>query len=148
AQIIKDCDEAAAVLPVTYPPAELGRATKVAALALKARVLLYRASPLHTPNDNTALWQQAADAAAAAMAFGTPNGTGEYDLHTDYYKTFIDKFGNKEVIFARKFQNPNINPSDGARVKWFMSVPGLADGGAWGGFAPPQNLVDAYEMDN
>lgn len=147
AQIIKDCDEAAAVLPVNYPPSELGRATKVAALALKARTLLYRASPLHSP-DNSALWQEAANAAQEAMAYGTPNGTGDYDLHPDYYKTFIDKVGNREIIFARKFQNPNINPSDGARVKWYMSVPGLSDGGAWGGFAPTQNLVDAYEMEN
>ena len=38
--IIKECDEAAAVLLPSYPDAELGRATKGAALALKARVLL------------------------------------------------------------------------------------------------------------
>jgi hypothetical protein len=59
----------------------------------------------------------------------------------------MDKLGNKEVIFARKFQNPSINPSDGARNKWYMSVPGVNDG-AWGGFCPTQNLVDAYEMKN
>ena len=33
AQIIKDCDEAAANLPVVMPVSDLGRATKVAALA-------------------------------------------------------------------------------------------------------------------
>jgi hypothetical protein len=146
AQIIKDCDEAAAALPVTYPAADLGRATKVAALALKARVLLYKASPLNNAG-TPALWQQAADAAKAVMAYGPPPGSGEYGLHPDYYKLFIDKVGNKEVIFARKFQNPSINPSDGARAKWYMSVPGVNDG-AWGGYSPTQNLVDAYEMKN
>jgi starch-binding outer membrane protein, SusD/RagB family len=147
AQIVKDCDEAAANLPVVMPTSELGRATKVAALSLKARILLYRASPLNNTNNELARWTDAANAAQAVMAFGPAPGTGEYGLHPDYYRLFLDKPGNKEVIFARKFQNPSINPSDGARNKWYMSVPGVNDG-AWGGFCPTQNLVDAYEMKN
>lgn len=39
-------DEAAEVLPATVPATELGRATSVACKALKARLLLYAASPL------------------------------------------------------------------------------------------------------
>jgi starch-binding outer membrane protein, SusD/RagB family len=147
AQIVKDCDEAAAVLPVTFPSSDLGRATKVAALSLKSRILLYFASPLNNPGTVAQRWVDAANAAKAAMVFGPAPGSGEYGLHPDYYKLFIDKLGNKEVIFARKFQNPSINPSDGARNKWYMSVPGVNDG-AWGGFSPTQNLVDAYEMKN
>ncbi|OLY94690.1 hypothetical protein BUE76_06340 [Cnuella takakiae] len=146
-QIIADCDAAAANLSATYPASEMGRATKVAALSLKARVLLYRASPLNNTSSSAALWKQAADAAKAVMAFGPAPGSGDYGLHPDYYKTFIDKVGNKEIIFARKFQNPNVQPSDGARAKWYMSVPGVGDG-AWGSFSPTQNLVDAYEMKN
>lgn len=146
-QIVKDCDEAAASLPVVMPASDLGRATKTAALALKARILLYQASPLNNATNALPRWQAAADAAKAVMAFGPPPGTGEYGLYPDYYKLFMDKLGNKEVIFARKFQNPSINPSDGARNKWYMSVPGVNDG-AWGGFCPTQNLVDAYEMKN
>lgn len=147
AQIVKDCDDAAAVLPVVMPPADLGRATKVAALALKARMLLYFASPLNNPGNVADRWVNAANAAKAVMAYGPPPGSGDYGLYADYYRLFIDKLGNKEVIFARKFQNPSINPSDGARNKWYMSVPGVNDG-AWGGFSPTQNLVDAYEMKN
>jgi hypothetical protein len=146
-QIAKDCDEAAADLPVVMPSSELGRATKVAALSLKARTLLYFASPLNNPGNTAERWVNAANAAKAVMAFGPAPGSNDYGLHPDYYKLFIDKVGNKEVIFARKFQNPSINPSDGARNKWYMSVPGVNDG-AWGGFCPTQNLVDAYEMKN
>lgn len=146
-QIAKDCDEAAAVLPVVMPVSELGRATKVSALALKARMLLYFASPLNNANNDLGLWTNAANAAKAVMDFGPAPGSGDYGLHPDYYRLFLDKPGNKEVIFARKFQNPSINPSDGARNKWYMSVPGVNDG-AWGGFCPTQNLVDAYEMKN
>lgn len=146
-QIVSDCDAAAIDLPVVMPAAELGRATKVSALALKARVLLYHASPLNNSGNVLSRWTSAADAAKAVMAFGPSPGSNAYGLHPDYYKLFIDKIGNKEVIFARKFQNPSINPSDGARNKWYMSVPGVNDG-AWGGFCPTQNLVDAYEMKN
>lgn len=146
-QIVNDCDEAAANLPAVMPTADLGRATKVSALALKARILLYRASPLNNTNNELSRWTDAANAAQAVMAFGPAPGSGEYGLHPDYYRLFLDKPGNKEVIFARKFQNPSINPSDGARNKWYMSVPGVNDG-AWGGFCPTQNLVDAYEMKN
>jgi starch-binding outer membrane protein, SusD/RagB family len=147
AQIEKDCEEAAADLPTVMPVSDLGRATKVSALALKARVLLYLASPLNNSGNDLARWTNAANAAKEVMNFGPAPGSGEYGLHPDYYRLFIDKPGNKEVIFARKFQNPSINPSDGARNKWYMSVPGVNDG-AWGGFCPTQNLVDAYEMKN
>jgi len=146
-QIVKDCDEAAAILPVVMPASELGRATKVAALAVKARILLYYASPLNNTGNIVTRWANAASAAKAAMAFGPSPGSGDYGLYPDYYRLFIEKLGNKEVIFSRKFQNPSINPSDGARNKWYMSVPN-ADDGAWGGFSPTQNLVDAYEMKN
>jgi hypothetical protein len=146
-QIVKDCDEAAAVLPVTYAASELGRATKVAALALKSRVLLYYASPLNNTGNDVTRWQNAANAAKAVMAFGPAPGSNEYGLYPDYYRTFIDEVGNKEIIFARKFQNPSVQPSDGARVKLYMSVPFVNDG-AWGGMCPTQNLVDAYEMKN
>ncbi|HET6994988.1 MAG TPA: RagB/SusD family nutrient uptake outer membrane protein [Chitinophagaceae bacterium] len=146
-QISNDCDAAAADLPVVMPASDLGRATKVAALAIKARILLYYASPLNNTGNVITRWTTAAAAAKAVMAYGPPPGSGEYGLYPDYYKLFIDKLGNKEVIFARKFQNPSINPSDGARNKWYMSVPNVNDG-AWGGFCPTQNLVDAYEMKN
>jgi len=48
--MVKDCDDAAALLPVTVSSDKTGRATKAAALALKARILLYAASPLFNGN--------------------------------------------------------------------------------------------------
>ncbi|MDY3893301.1 MAG: RagB/SusD family nutrient uptake outer membrane protein [Candidatus Cryptobacteroides sp.] len=45
-KIVSWLDEAAAVLPATVPETELGRATSTICLALKARVLVYAASPL------------------------------------------------------------------------------------------------------
>src|SRR5207244_2654185 len=70
-------------LPLSYTGADVGRATKGAALALKARVLLYAASDLYnvnpsgnaftgytTPQDRTALWRAAKNAAQAVMGLG------------------------------------------------------------------------------
>src|SRR5690348_4423049 len=48
--IVDDADSAAALLPLSYPADELGRATKGAAMALKSRVLLYAASDLYNVN--------------------------------------------------------------------------------------------------
>lgn len=95
--IIKDLDEAAALLPIEYnDPNDFGRVTKGAALALKSRVLLYKASPLFgTPS--TEKWQAAANAAKAV-----------FDLNKYYLKTVnnSEEYGalfydvkNPEVIF-------------------------------------------------
>src|SRR5690606_9615093 len=73
--IVNLCDDAAAILPRTHSPADYGRITEGAALALKARVLLYAASPLWNnsskPEDSpfrgkydAAKWEKAARAAS------------------------------------------------------------------------------------
>ena len=64
--IVKECDEAAQYLPTTYVGMlddEIGRVTKGFALAVKAKALLYAASPLHNPSGDKAKWQKAAKAA-------------------------------------------------------------------------------------
>ena len=48
--IAEDCDKAAALLPLSHSGSQYGRATRGAALALKARVLLYAASDLYNSN--------------------------------------------------------------------------------------------------
>lgn len=64
--IVKECDESAAHLPVTYVGMlddEIGRVTKGFALAVKTKALLYAASPLHNPSGDKAKWRKAALAA-------------------------------------------------------------------------------------
>ena len=92
-QIVKDCDEAVAKLPVVQPSNFTGRAHKGAALALKARTLLYAASPLFntaTPyvsfgnaqddklvcygNYDLNRWKLAADAAKAVLDWASTAG--------------------------------------------------------------------------
>ncbi|WP_213086948.1 RagB/SusD family nutrient uptake outer membrane protein [Chitinophaga agrisoli] len=101
AKILSDLDSAAMVLPDKFSGADLGRATKGAAMALKARVLLYEASPLlNTANDVTK-WQAAATAAKAVMTMG-------YTLFPNYRSLFLKaNENNKEVIFDVQYLFPN-----------------------------------------
>ena len=64
--IVKECDESAQFLPNTYIGMlddEVGRVTKGFAMAVKAKALLYAASPLHNPSGDKEKWQKAAKAA-------------------------------------------------------------------------------------
>jgi hypothetical protein len=102
AQILEDLDNAANALPASYTGTNIGRATKGAAMALKARVLLYEASPLFSTANDPAKWKAAADAAKAVMDLGT------YTLFNNYRNLFLQaNEGNKEVIFDVQYMFPN-----------------------------------------
>lgn len=130
--IVAELDDAAKLLPADQPAAELGRASKNACLALKARVLLYAASALNNPGHDRAKWQAAADAAAALLDVG-------YELNDDYQATFLSN--NKEVIFARQFTQANNTGGTG-----FNLEQGRNGSNGYGSDNPSQNLVNAYEM--
>lgn len=81
--VIKDLDEAAAVLPQKYSGGDVGRATKGAALAVKAKTLLYNEK-----------WSDAATVAKQVMDLGA------YSLFKDYAGLFEEaNENNSEVIF-------------------------------------------------
>jgi hypothetical protein len=103
-QVLTDLDSAANILPVKFTGADVGRATKGAAMALKARVLLYEASDLFNTAKDPAKWAAAAAAAKAVMDLG---GTG-YGLFGDYRGLFLQQNeNNKEVIFDVQYKFPN-----------------------------------------
>ena len=63
--IVEELDAIAPYLPVSYITevgSEVGRATRIAAFALKARTLLYAASPLYNPSGDRSKWAKAAEA--------------------------------------------------------------------------------------
>lgn len=132
--IVSECDAAANVLPTTYIGVgagnETGRATKGFALALKARTLLYAASPLHNPENSKQKWVAAANAANAVIELGV------YSLEGNYANV-VNKAVSTELIFetrsaeSRSFEVAN------------YSI-GFENGKT--GTCPTQNLVDAFEM--
>lgn len=50
--VVSWCNQAASMLPATRPTTDFGKVTKLGALALKSRILLYAASPLFNTPDN------------------------------------------------------------------------------------------------
>ncbi|WP_374166069.1 RagB/SusD family nutrient uptake outer membrane protein [Arcticibacter sp. MXS-1] len=161
--IVSELDKAEQVLPDKPPLArDYGRASAGMARALKARVLLYAASPLWNGNTEYAdfkdqdgkqlvnqvydqsKWRKAADAAKAVIdrmpeGLYKKNGTdGKFDPFLSYQYVFLDKW-NAEVIWAR--------PMTGDYVRWERcSAPRQLNG--YIGLGPSQQLVDEYEMEN
>jgi hypothetical protein len=124
------------------PYSERGHATKGAFLALKARALLYLASPLNNPSGDVQRWADAAEAADDVRKLN------DYSLYregaTPYYSLFLDKTArNNEYIFEKRF---HFNDSYHDIHKLWSLDP--VDRGAWNSLYPTQNLAEAYEMKN
>ncbi len=134
--VISELDAAAALLPLTYPAANLGRITKGAALAIKSRALLYMASPLNNPSNASAKWQAAADAAKAVIDLN------QYSLYSNYQNLFLKAYSyNSEVIWSRPY-NGSVS-DEGVDVEQ-AEYPNGYNG--YGQLNPYQNLIDDYEM--
>jgi len=137
-QIVADCDSAAAVLTtaiVDQSTGDKGRASATAALALKARTLLYAASPLNNTTGDLSKWQKAADASKAVISLG------KHSLLTQAQLPNLWNYGslayNAETIFATQADNNNTLELNNAPVSY--------DGGR-GRTNPTQELVDAFDM--
>lgn len=145
--IVSLCDSAAALLPLTVDDANIGRATKGAALAIKSRLLLYAASPLYnnatSPDDSFThgkydidKWKKAAKAAFDVINLQDVGNQPVYGLHVSRTEVF-SSIKNKEIIF-NKISTPNYN------LEYLNAPTGLQSGR--GGNCPTLNLVDAYDM--
>lgn len=111
-----------------------GRFTLGAALAIKARVLLYAASPLHNPRNDIARWERAAAAAYDIISHPDLN----YALASDYGAYFQgnNNLSSPETIYAVRREQSNTPEA--------RNYPIATKGGA-SGVTPTQNLVEAYE---
>lgn len=162
--IIIDCDRAAKLLPDYYTDdTKVGRATRIAALTLKSRVLIYAASPLFnndTPylpfngneeligygNYNRERWKIAADAAKEAI--NAIEASGYYGIYADgspetNYEHVWSVPDNKEIILAnKKYRNFKVTsrPMVANLPTWAMNK-AWGDGGLYVTF----NFVKFYE---
>ncbi|KGK30202.1 RagB/SusD family nutrient uptake outer membrane protein [Cellulophaga sp. E6(2014)] len=151
--IVKELDEAAAILPETRPDVEFGRATKLAALAVKSRTLLYAASKLHDPSTapngplydyaKASKWQDAADAAKVIIDIVGARDLITVSDATDYQNLFITP--NQDLIFARPFS--------AAYYDFGTDVVSLPDQtqspsgyGGWGLSSPSHNFALEFNM--
>lgn len=136
--IVDECDAIAPHLPVSYWDVvrnEIGRATKGAAMALKAKALLYAASPLFNKTNDIEKWKLAARAAAdvidKAWDFGYMPLPETWNLANKNYSV------NNELIFGVMQNESN----------WFeyQNYPVGIEGGGYTGHCPTENLVESYE---
>lgn len=135
AQVIQDASDAVAGLPLRRSGAELGRATKGAALMLLADAYRWRANVLtQSPQD----WQAAADAAQEVI------NSGVYSLGADYAKIHTPgAMFRSEEIFAVQ--------SIGGGGWWQASLYGahfwprnLGAGGGWAVVVPTPQVYASY----
>ena len=121
AQMEKDLTEAAANLPASYSSADLGRATKGAALALLAKTLMQEKK--YDAAQNALQWMVEGD------------GKNVYSLMPNYKDNFvITSENNKESVFEWQFaENPtenndndvNANHNYGSSLSQFFAPPGI-----------------------
>lgn len=135
-QISDDCEEAISRLPLSpseWNAANRGRATQTAAMALKARLLLYAASPQYNPTNDLAKWQAAADAAKRLM------DTGKHAIYSSYPNIWLWNVAayNSETIFATSTLNTVSIEQNNAPISYDA---------ANGRTNPTQEMVDAFEM--
>lgn len=136
--VLSELDEAIALLPLTYDARNQGRVTKGAAMAVKSRALLYRASPLNNPENDLQKWRDAADAAKAVIDLGI------YDLFPDYRTMFLEEnIYNQEMIWQRPY-NQFASPET-VYVELSLYPNGY---NGFGQVHPLHNLVEDYETTN
>ena len=165
----KELKEVAEILPAKYTEArKYGRATSIMCLAVRARMLLFAASPLvngnpdyanHKNKDGENLfsttadktkWAYAAqackeliDAAEAAghKLYTVKNEDGTIDPFMSYQNLFLTRYdeGNTEILFAR--------PGGSEYGEYEKHATPAASGGS-GGLGVTQSLVDAFFMEN
>lgn len=150
--IVSECEaikDSLRFYPIASPDVNGHVATKEAALALKARVLLYAASPLYNggnidatnpltgyTNYDANRWERAADAANDFLSQNT-----YFSLVPDFTNVFITE-NNSEVIFLRTGdENTGLETANGP-----VGFPGVNQGS--GRTSPSQDLVDAFPMIN
>ncbi|WP_425885258.1 RagB/SusD family nutrient uptake outer membrane protein [Parabacteroides sp. ASD2025] len=130
AKVMEDFDYAITKLPAQWESSDYGRATKGAALAMKARAALYFNK-----------FETAADAAKQVI------DSGEYELFDanntgQYAKLFWkEQDACKEAILVRQYTKaPDL---ESYMIGW-EAFPTLG----WGGINPTQSLVDAFECED
>lgn len=140
--IVSDCDKAAELLPTAYESSDdFGRATKGAALAVKARTLLYKASPLFgTPSAEK--WQAAADAQKAVIDLNVYSLTSVSSA-SDYAGIFYNP-QDPEIIFEKLYNTKD--PEGGALNYLFQAPIGYYSGYyGWGIWLPTYNAANVYQ---
>ena len=127
-QILIDCDRATDLLPPQYPTADVGRATKGAALALAVKVCIYQKN-----------WAKALEYVSKVKALNI------YGLMSNYADNFGKKTqNNKESVW--EIQHTNLELGVGNSLnQWWTSKKIV---GGYGFAEATESFVNAFETDD
>lgn len=142
-QIVKDLDLAIENLQgTTWGDSDgRGRISVEIATCLKAKVLLYWASPQFNPGNDQSRWQTALQANKAAYDMCIANGR---DLVPNYADIFLlEGTQNKEAIFVRTYSSTVERRGHNTENKVRPNTEGGSSNPA---FIPTLTLLDAYPM--
>jgi starch-binding outer membrane protein, SusD/RagB family len=142
--ILENLDLAYDLLPDEWTPEYYGRATKAAVMALKSRLLLYAASPLNNPTNDSDRWLEAANASRDLIDYLDENNM--HPLYHDYQNIFMRGHGDErsEIIMPRH-RGANTITFNSNVIIYGQGLPGEGFQ-AYGNASPTQNLVDRYEV--
>lgn len=138
--IVETMEEYGELLPANYTTfvgAQTGRVTLGMARALKARALLYKASPLFNTSDDNEIWGDAARAANTIIQSGTyymPAIANDF-LYSSSGADVV--LSSPQLIF--ECRGGSSNSFEARNMPYGME-------GALGGNTPSQNFVDAFEF--
>ena len=143
AQIAADLTKAAELLPLRseQSDSELGRATKGAAQALLARVMMYQIGTDPDNNDGAATWQKVYDLTKSVIE------SGEYRLLDNYAQLFETEYDNNaESVFDVQFGDGS---SDSAPecigTNFYQYQSNRETGAGWGFNNPSSDLYREFE---
>lgn len=118
-----------------------GKISKLAATCLKAKVLLYWASPQFNPGNDASRWSAALEANKTAYDLAVSSGRVLLPNYANIFQTEGD--ANTEVIMVRTYSNTvERRGHDGER----RSRPSSEGGSPHQGYRATTRLLDAYPM--
>jgi hypothetical protein len=152
--IVNLCDSATKYLDVEPlgGTGGYGRMNKGMALAIKAKTLIYSASPLYNQAANTnpllgfvgatsdhvkVRWEAAAAACAAVINLKKTNNTNKYVLFANYEKLFVTCPNDEYILFNAAAK------SNGLENRQY---PPTISSNSGGGTVPTQEFVDAFTL--
>lgn len=113
-----------------------GKVSQQAAMALKARMLLYMASPLNNPSNDEAKWKAAEVGTKAVIDAG-------FSLHPTHEDLFLQPLKTDEIIFGKSFTTGNRIPDWGYNYDYWPS--GFD---AQQKLSPTQAFVNMFQLTN
>ena len=134
--IVNECDVAKENLrPDPVPNGDFGRITKMAALTLKAKALLYAASPLNNPSNDKNKWRLAKDALAEAIQYGSSSG---FSLESSFSNVFLTRKNNEIILAYQRAVTTDLELNN-APIGYVSG-----NTASRGRTSPTQELVDAF----